>query len=188
MPCFNSAPICGDNPSSKDPVGRTTAWAETAFLFKRFPCPIRFYSNPCKHNWCKHLQHNHSYENIWLKNLYQKKNGEVKEILNSNKREWFLAVFSVRQDKRVCFSVSRYLLSFCFAFSRKEILDSNTWTIDVEYLWQPLHSETQFLRALLSLPRGADLYSKVDSTNSGKTRPTPRTSSNDLVWFYELAE
>lgn len=25
MPCFNSAPICGDNPSSKDPVGRTTA-------------------------------------------------------------------------------------------------------------------------------------------------------------------
>lgn len=117
-----------------------------------------------------------------------KKNGEVKEILNSNKREWFLAVFSVRQDKRVCFSVSRYLLSFFFAFSRKEILDSNTWTIDVEYLWQPLHSETQFLRALLSLPRGADLYSKVDSTNSGKTRPTPRTSSNDLVWFYELAE
>lgn len=93
-------------------------------LHFRFPCLIRFYSNPCKLNWCKHPQNNHSYENIWLKNPYQKKNGEVKEILNSNKREWFLAVFSVRQDKRVCFSVNRYLLSSFFAFSGKEILDS----------------------------------------------------------------
>lgn len=47
-------------------------WPELRLHFC-FPCLIRFYSNPCKHNWCKHPQNNHSYENIWLKNPYHKK-------------------------------------------------------------------------------------------------------------------